>query len=160
MAHNIKQVRPNARYKAGKINPDSCTKLFESQKHAPIIYRSSYERDFIYWLERSPKVLHWGSECVGIPYVNLGDGTHHTYYPDYIIEMVDTKKVNNPSYVVLVEVKPYKQTQPPDPMLPRDSYAWKEYIRNRSKWKAAQEFCQKNNISFRIITERTIQRLG
>lgn len=156
MTHNIKQVRPNGRYKAGQINPESCKKLFESQKHVPIIYRSSYEKDFIHWLERSPRVSRWGSECVGIPYRNLGDGTSHTYYPDYIIEMI---KDDGTKKILLVEVKPWKQTQKPDAMLPMDSYAWKEYVRNCSKWKAAQEFAQRYGAEFRIITERTIQRL-
>lgn len=157
MTHDIKRVRPNGRYKSGVINPASCRKIFESQRSKPIIYRSSYEYDFICWLERSPKVLRWGSECLGIPYENLGDHTHHTYYPDYVIEMTDPEKGK---YVLLVEVKPFKQTQRPDPCLPLDSYAWKEYIRNRSKWKAAQEFAQNNNAQFRIITERTISRLN
>jgi len=157
MGRNIKQVRPNKRYKAGCINPASCKKLFESQKHNPIIYRSSYEKDFVYWLERSKKVLHWGSECVGIPYINMFDGSHHTYYPDYVVEM---QTPEGQPYLVFVEVKPYNQTIPPDNNLPRDSYAWREYIKNRSKWKAAKEFCERNGATFHIITERTIQRLG
>lgn len=160
MRNNIKQVKPNKRYHSGKINPESCTKLFESQKHIPIIYRSSYEKEFIYWLEHSRLVVHWGSECVGIPYENLADGTHHTYYPDYIIEMINSKDPDGKNIIVLVEVKPYKQTRRPDMNLPMNSYPWKEYIRNRSKWKAAQEFCDRNNIQFRIITEKTIQRLN
>jgi hypothetical protein len=153
--HNIKQIRPNSRYKSGAINPESCKKLFESQKHIPIIYRSSYEKAFIFWLENSSKVLHWGSECVGIPYTNLQDGTSHTYYPDYIVEYQNGDVVQ----VILIEIKPYNQTQPPRAELPKDSYAWREYARNISKWKAAKSFCESHNMIFKILTERTISRL-
>ena len=158
--HNIKKQKPSRRYKGGQINPHSCKKLFESQINSPIIYRSSYERDFIYWLENSPKVSRWGSECVGISYTNLRDGSKHIYYPDYIMEIF--KDQNNPSLgtdMVLVEIKPYNQTKAPDPTIPKDSYAWNEYIRNISKWRAAQEFCKKNNMFFKIFTEHTISRL-
>jgi hypothetical protein len=97
---------------------------------------------------------------VGIPYINLRDGTKHTYYPDYIMEVLKDK--NDPSQgtqTILVEIKPFNQTQPPNPTLPKDSYAWLEYIRNRSKWQAALEFCKRNNFLFKIFTERTISRL-
>lgn len=160
MPHDIKKTRPNKRYKGGQINPESCRKLFESQKHVPIIYRSSYERDFIFWLERSPKVVRWGSECIGIKYVNLSDGTTHTYYPDYIMEVWnDVHEPSSGKSTILVEIKPYNQTKAPDPILPKDSYAWVEYIRNVSKWRAALEFAQRNNMQFKIFTERTIARL-
>ena len=160
MHHDIKKIRPSRRYKGGQINPASCHKLYESQRMKPIIYRSSYERDFIYWLERSPKVVHWGSECIGINYVNLQDGKHHTYYPDYVMDVYNDQ--NDPSKgisTMLVEIKPYNQTRPPDPTLPRDSYAWVEYVRNISKWRAAAEFAKENNMFFKIFTERTISRL-
>ena len=160
MPHDIKKIRPNNRYKGGQINPASCHKLYESQKTRPIIYRSSYERDFIFWLERSPIVVRWGSECIGIGYTNLQDGKRHTYYPDYVMEVLNDK--NDPSKgttTILVEIKPYNQTKAPDPILPRDSYAWIEYARNISKWKAAVEFARQNNMQFKIFTERTISRL-
>jgi len=160
MYSNIKHVRPNKRYKAGCINPNSCKKLFESQKGKPIIYRSSYERQFIQWLETSHRVVHWGSECVGIRYTNKADGTSHIYYPDYIVEVY--KDLTDPSQgtdVFIVEIKPWSQTQPPSQSLPRDSYAWKEYIRNVSKWDAAVAYAARNNVKFKIFTERTISRL-
>lgn len=160
MSHDIKQVRPNGRYKAGRINPASCRKLFESQKGKPIIYRSSYERQFIQWLETSHRVVRWGSECLGIKYTNRLDGKQHTYYPDYIVEVY--KDINDPGKgkdVLIVEIKPWNQTQPPSPSLPKDSYAWKEYIKNVCKWEAAQTYAARNNAKFKIFTERTISRL-
>jgi hypothetical protein len=111
-------------------------------------------------LERSQSVVRWGSECIGIGYTNLQDGKHHTYYPDY--EMEVWNNVHEPSLgttTILVEIKPYNQTKAPDPALPKDSYAWVEYIRNISKWRAAVEFAKQNGMQFKIFTERTISRL-
>lgn len=153
MVTNIKNLKPNkhGRYRQGTINPYSCKKLFESQKSTPIIYRSSYEKRFVQWLESNHNVTHWGSECIAIKYRRLDDDTEHTYYPDYLVETI------NGNY--LVEVKPYNQTRPPDPLLPHSSYAWQTYITNMSKWKAAQEFCERNNLHFKIITEKSIFRM-
>lgn len=160
MAHDIKKTRPSGRYKGGSINPSSCHKLYESQKSTPIIYRSSYELNFIHWLERSPKVVRWGSECVGIGYINLRDGSHHTYYPDYIMEVWnDPQNHQAGTTTILVEIKPFNQTQAPSQSIPKDSYAWTEYVKNISKWRAAAEFAKQNNFQFKIFTERTISRL-
>lgn len=154
MTNNIKQLKPSKTrgYKQGYVNPKTCKKLFESQQNTPIIYRSSYERKFIQWLEHSNTIKRWGSECIKIDYINAYDNKPHHYYPDYVVEMSD-------GTLFLIEVKPYNQTQQPDPTLPKDCYAWKTYITNMSKWKYAQEFCEKNGFKFKIITERSIDRM-
>ena len=104
---NIKQLKPkqNSRYKQGYIDPRSCKKLFNQLSREKIIYRSSYELKFITWLEQSNLVKRWGSECFCIPYLFV-DGTTHKYYPDYFVEMTDGTKM-------VVEIKPYNQTQKP-----------------------------------------------
>lgn len=152
--HNIKELKPrkNGRYKQGYINPKGCKKLFESQSNNPIIFRSSYERKFIKWLESSPQVVHWGSECVSIPYMSPLDGKWHTYYPDYIMELDD-------GMVVLVEIKPRNETVQPPSWEPRDSYRWTTYVKNMAKWDAAMKFCKQHNMKFKIFTEVTINKL-
>ena len=150
---NIKQVRPSKkRYRQGYINPNSCKKLMESQSSAPIIYRSSYEKNFIYYLESSPHIKSWASECVAIPYINKLDGQSHRYYPDFFIITEDDQKI-------LVEIKPKNQTVPPKTPLDPNGYAWKEYIKNRCKWSAALDFCERNGLIFKILTEETISKL-
>ena len=146
----IKQFKPNrrGRYQQGYINPSSCKKIFPSQSHEPIIFRSSYERTFVYWLENSPTVKHWGSECVEILYDYI-DGKKHRYYPDYIVEMVNGDKV-------VVEIKPKNQTVKP---LNENSTAYEMYVKNMCKWKAAKRFCESNGLKFQILTEETISRL-
>lgn len=150
MSHDIKHLKPQAdgRYHQGYINASSCKKLFPSQSNKPIIFRSSYEKSFIYWLESNPNVKAWGSECVGIKYKYI-DNKVHTYYPDFIVEMTNGDKI-------VVEIKPYNQTQ--KPMLQNDWYS-NTYLRNMCKWRAAKELCERNGMKFQIITEKTISKL-
>ncbi len=147
---NIKNLKPkrNSLYKQGYISPDKCKKLVESVKNEPIIFRSSWERDFIWWCEYSPKVKSWASEAVCFQY-SLPDGTQHNYYPDFVVEFVSGN-------VWCVEIKPYKDTQPP---YLDDKVAWARYIKNRCKWDAAIKACSKSNVKFVILTERTIKKL-
>ena len=80
---DIKQLKPSkkSRYNQGYINPTSCKKLFPTMVKQEIIYRSSYEKKFITWLESNKSVKYWGSECLKIPYLYI-DGKMHNYYPD------------------------------------------------------------------------------
>ena len=118
-------------------------------KNDKIIYRSSYERKFISWLENNEKVKHWGSECLRIPYLYVVDGKMHSYYPDYFVEFVDGTKM-------VVEIKPSSQTKKP---LNENSWVAREYIKNRCKWKATMEFCESKGYKFKILTEKTINMI-
>lgn len=145
---DIKDLKPRkqSRYSQGYVNPKSCKKLIDTSK--PIIYRSSYEKRFMVWLEGCKRVAKWGSECICIPYLFV-DGKMHKYYPDYYVEFEDGTRM-------LVEIKPYNQTHPP---VNENAWAAKEWARNSCKWKAAQEFCEAKGLQFKILTENTINRL-
>lgn len=147
---NIKQFKPNkrGRYEQGYINPSSCKKLFKSQTNEPIIFRSSYERTFVYWLESCERVKYWASECIKIPYEYI-DGKTHNYYPDYIVEMENGDKL-------VIEIKPKNQTIRP---VNENSKSYEMYVRNMCKWKAAKRYCEMNGYKFQILTEETISRL-
>lgn len=151
MSNNIKQLKPriNGRYSQGYINAESCKKLFPQIKHDKIIYRSSYEKKFIYWLENNPSVKYWGSECIKIPYFYVKDSKTHSYYPDYFVEMQD-------GTCMVVEIKPLSQTKKP---LNENSWVGEAYIKNMCKWKATTEFCKAKGYQFKIITENTINKI-
>lgn len=151
MSKNIKQLKPsaNSRYKQGYIDQKSCRKLFPSIKNENIIYRSSYERRFIYWCESNANVKHWGSECITIPYVLLTDHTNHTYNPDFVVEMQDGS-------IYVIEIKPKNQCIKPTG---DSAYALNEYTKNISKWTAAKRFCESRGVQFKVLTEDTISRL-
>ncbi len=143
---DIKKLKPqkNSRYEQGAIHPSSCKKVFESQRGKPIIYRSSLEKKFILWCESNRKIKHWGSECIQIPYFNPIDNRTHIYNPDFVLEYIDGRKV-------IVEIKPYSQTQKPNI---NNEYAIRQYNTNILKWRAAKEFVKGKEAEFVIITER------
>ena len=151
MGHDIKQLKPSklSRYKQGYIDPKSCKKLFEGLANDRIIYRSSYEKDFVCWLEHNQNVYRWGSECLCIKYMNLLDKKEHNYYPDYVVEMANGD-------IYIIEIKPKNQTIKPKNM---NSYAGQQWIRNMCKWKATRRYCESRGLHFKILTEETISRL-
>lgn len=148
---DIKRLKPkkNSRFSQGYINPESCNKLFESQRKQPIIYRSSWEKKFIYWCEMSQKVKHWGSECTCIKYYNPIDEKQHRYYPDFVVELIDGQ-------IMIVEIKPNNQTQPPKK---ENTWAYKTFATNTAKWKEIKRKCEERGYKFCILTENTINRL-
>jgi hypothetical protein len=151
VTNKIKSLRPskNSRYNQGYIDIKSCKKLFPQLQHEKIIYRSSYEKIFISWLENNNSVKYWGSECLRIPYFYIVDGKTHSYYPDYFVEMTDGTKM-------VVEIKPSSQTTKP---INENCWLHKEYIKNMCKWKATKEFCENKGYKFKILTEKTISSL-
>ena len=146
---DIKNLRPqkHSRYDQGYINPRSCKKVFESQQGKPIIFRSSLERKFIGWCESNKSVKNWGSECIQVRYYNPRDGKYHTYNPDFMLEMTDGRKI-------VVEIKPYSQTQRPDSARIDGSWAWEQWEKNVLKWRAAIDYFSSLGIKFIIITEK------
>lgn len=118
-----------------------------------IICRSSWERKFCRWCDLNESIVSWASEEFSIPYVSPVDNRIHRYYPDYLIK-VKEKDGRVKTYVV--EVKPKKQTVPPQ----KKSRVTKSYLHecktyavNQAKWKAADEFCKDRLIEFKVITE-------
>ena len=148
---DIKHLKPKkqGRFKQGYINPASCKKLFESAQNQPIIYRSSWERRFIYWCESCPRVKYWGSECTCIRYFNPVDQKEHRYFPDFVVEMQD-------GTTMIVEIKPSNQTKKPDA---ENSWAMRTWAVNSAKWTTLKKLCEERGYKFCILTEKTISRL-
>lgn len=136
--------------------PEDKTKYIgESQN---IVCRSSWERAVCKFFDSNPLVVRWSSEEIVIPYICATDGRRHRYFTDFYCEMTSGKKL-------IIEVKPKAQTVPPTlPKSNRRTRSYKNalmtYAKNASKWKAAQEFCRKNNMEFAIWTEDTLKKLG
>lgn len=108
----------------------------------------------------NPKVLKWNSEDIKIPYINPFDGKIHQYYVDVIFQYVNTK---NEVKTTIAEIKPSDQCEPPKRPLKRVSSSYKRkvktFIINKSKWEAAQEFAERNQMTFLIITEKQLEAL-
>lgn len=117
-----------------------------------IVFRSSWELEMNKFLDNNPNVLRWSSEEVAIPYVKPTTGRVHRYYPDYWIEYKD--KHGN-LIQELIEVKPMSQVDISKKKRKTD-YEKITYAINIAKWTAAQQFCEKHNIKFSILTENQL----
>lgn len=121
-----------------------------------IVYRSSWELKMMMWLDSHTDIIEWNSEEIIIPYKSPIDGKYHRYFPDFYV-----KKRNKEGIIetILIEIKPFKQTQEPK----KQSRITKSYITevktwgiNSYKWKAAREYCADRKWKFQIITEKEL----
>ena len=123
-----------------------------------IMFRSSWELEFMEWCDLSERVLWWQSEERRIPYFDPVEKKWRNYFPDFLIcyERQDGIEVTE-----LIEVKPAKQTKPPRKNPRKKTKAWveevKTYVTNQAKWKAAVEWCEDRGTNFRLITENELK---
>lgn len=123
-----------------------------------IIYRSRWELLVMSRFDIDPNVVWWCSEETVIPYRSPVDNRIHRYYVDF------TARVNKPgggTRTILIEVKPYKQTQPP--VITEAKKKSRKFVNevmtwgvNSAKWKAAREYCKDRGYEFMIMTENEL----
>ena len=106
------------------------------------------------YCDMNDKILEWGSEEIIIPYISPWDGKRHRYFPDFYMKV---KQVDGSIKRFIVEVKPKYQCKPPDINPKRKTKRWlnevKTYTINQAKWKYANEFCELNDMEFKVLTE-------
>jgi len=140
------------KYKQGYYTPKHPEKYIGDVNK--IIYRSSYELEVNQFFDNNPRVLKWASEEIAIPYFNPVKHKLANYYPDYYVEYVtrDGEIIKE-----IVEVKPKQQTTRSYSRNTRTKlYEDLTLAVNTAKWMAAQEWCEKRGLKFRVITERSI----
>jgi hypothetical protein len=143
------------KWRQGIFIPTNSEKFIGSKA----IYRSGLELKFFRFCDTNPNVLKWGSENVVVPYKSPLDNRVHKYYVDNFVSIKEDTTVKN----YLVEIKPSKQTKPPQTKYRKKQhllYEQKMYITNQAKWKAAREYCKKCGFTFIIITEKELYRKG
>lgn len=143
-------------YHQGKFVPRHPEKYAGDKTN--IHFRSSWERKVMNWLDLSSQVLAWNSEEVIVPYYSPVDRKWHRYFVDFAAKIqTNSGKIEK----VLIEVKPFAQTQLPKvPKRKTQRYINEvtTYITNQEKWKAAEAWVQKNGFDkFMILTEKEIK---
>jgi len=113
-----------------------------------IIMRSSWETRFAIWCDKNPQIEKWSSEETVVPYVSPIDGRPHRYFVDFKIRTSSGK-------TYLVEIKPKKQTLPPEGTRKTKQYLTEvsTYLVNQAKWEYAKRYAKERNWEFVIITE-------
>ena len=122
-----------------------------------IEYRSSWELNFMKYLDSNPNVISWQSEEKAIWYTDPVARKKRRYFPDFII-----KYKNSKGLVVeeVVEIKPQRQVQGPPVNPKRRTKSWAAacmtYATNTAKWKAAMEWAEDRGMNFRLLTENDV----
>jgi hypothetical protein len=118
-----------------------------------VVYRSSWELEVHKFFDNNTKILRWASEEIAIPYLKPTTGKMHRYYPDYWVEYV-----NRGGDIIreIIEVKPAAQTRKPRANSKHRLYEHVTLAINMAKWQAAKNWCDRNGMIFRIVTEKSI----
>lgn len=144
-----------AKYLQGKYKVKNPEKY--EGNHSQIFYRSSWELKYFNWVDTNPSVVKWSSEEIIVPYVCPTDGRAHRYFPDSKIQI---RGKDGTLHTWLVEIKPASQTVPPKPRAKNNNKRFLieagTYIKNKSKWLAAEQFCKDRGWSFIILTEKEL----
>lgn len=150
--HSIKNNKPKRKsgFVQGYFPINECKKYYGQ---GPIIYRSSWERKFCLYCERTPEIIMWSSESISIKYFNPLDEKYHTYFPDYLVKLRD-------GTTFIVEVKPKAQLiKPKEPkrLTPKSikSYKWSfdTWMTNMVKKEAAEAYAKSRGWKYMIVTE-------
>lgn len=120
-----------------------------------IVYRSSWERRVMKWLDEHPDVIWWGSEELFIPYRSPIDNKMHRYFPDFIAKM---RQKSGLVMTYIIEIKPLAQTKQPVQKRKTKKYLQEAatYVVNQAKWRAADIFCQEHGWKFMVMTEKEL----
>lgn len=110
-------------------------------------YRSGWEHAFMRFCDNNDHILQWASESISIPYRNPITGKQSIYVPDFIITY---RTRTNQTVAEMIEIKPKKQSVIESKASARDRAI---VAVNYAKWAAAQKWCQRNGLTFRVVTE-------
>ena len=109
--------------------------FFSKKNNKNLFFRSGFECEFYKVLEKKKDVLKYDVEPIEIDYIF--EGYKHKYIPDILVEYTNGKKD-------LWEIKPKRQTKLP---------------KNLAKWRAANDYCNKRNWGFIVLTEKGLRLL-
>ena len=139
------------KFAQGKFMPKNPDKYI-GKRHPT--FRSSWELVFCNFCDNNTSVLQWASEAIAIPYMCPFKKRRTQYVPDFFIMYIDKEGVQ---HAELIEIKPFDQTGQVKTRSRNNALA---AVKNAAKWAAAQAYCEKNGIKFRVITERDLFHMG
>ena len=113
----------------------------------PIIYRSSWELEFMRYCDMHPGVMEWASEPQKIPYKNPLNGKQTVYIPDFLVTYMST---GGKTSTKLIEIKPLHEASASHA---RSSMDVAIRTKNEAKWGAATQWAARRGIDFLVLTE-------
>lgn len=139
---------------SGKYKPKNIKKY--KGDWTKVTYRSLWEKHCFKWCDEQQSVKYWSSEEVVIPYFYEVDKKYHRYFMDLKITFQNGQ-------TILVEIKPAKETKPPEFKGRKTKKYLNEsltYVKNMNKWAAAQTYAADRGWGFQIWTEDTLHKMG
>jgi hypothetical protein len=128
-----------------------------------IVFRSSWEKKLMEYLDRNPNVTEWNSEGMIVQYTDptrLDDEhkpTVHKYFVDFNATI---KQKDGTLRKFSIEVKPSAQCHAPIKTKKTDEKAFMQrmitFLRNQAKWAAANKASEQRGMKFIILTEREL----
>lgn len=118
-------------------------------------YRSSWEWAFMQFCDNNPAIQQWASEAVKIPYRCPLTGKQTIYVPDFFICYVDK---NDKKHAEIIEVKPASQAV--REKVGRSKHNQAHFVKNMAKWEAARNWCSRQGLTFRVVSESDIFHNG
>lgn len=138
------------RYRQGFFipkRPFKCMNIMDTAELQPIVWRSSWEKQFFEWCDNTDAVIRWGSEIIKILYKNPIKNRMSFYEPDIYIEILNNeKKIKK----YLIEIKPMKESSLKEAS---NGYDKLMVAKNALKWASAIQYCKKRDITFKVMTE-------
>lgn len=123
-------------------NPDKYTGEY------PIIYRSSWEHEFMVYCDNHPDVVEWASEPVSIPYKDpTRERKQSLYVPDFLVTIINKSKETTTK---LIEIKPMAEALTEHARTNKDAVV---KMKNDAKWAAAQAWSMRRGIDFQVMHE-------
>jgi hypothetical protein len=117
-------------------------------------YRSGWEHTFMRFCDTNDNIIQWASESISIPYRHPLTGKMTNYVPDFLVVY---KNRGNTVKAELIEIKPKSQSVINERAKERDRAI---VAVNYAKWDAATKWCQRQGLTFRVITEDDMFRNG
>lgn len=117
-------------------------------------YRSGWEHAFMRFCDSNDNIIQWASESISIPYLHPLTGKMTMYVPDFLVVYRDK---TNQVRAEVIEIKPKKQSVIESRASARDRAI---VAVNYAKWDAAQKWCRRQGLGFRVVTEDDIFHQG
>ena len=111
-------------------------------------YRSGWEHAFMRFCDTNENIVQWASESINIPYKHPLTGKQTIYVPDFLVVY---RNKNNTVKAEVIEIKPSGQSAITETQNSKERAI---VAINYAKWAAAQQWCARQGLTFRVITEK------
>jgi hypothetical protein len=117
-------------------------------------YRSGWEHAFMRFCDTNENIVQWASESINIPYKHPLTGKQTIYVPDFLVVY---RNKNNTVKAEVIEIKPSGQSAITETQNSKERAI---VAINYAKWAAAQQWCARQGLTFRVITEKDMFHNG